>query len=155
MNAVGNEKGVFFNSWVINQNLNTPASGLLTHSPFNEIVTAVEQQEFNSTAYISPVSPYKFLDLYSFYFGIAANTGEGVASAALEGTILVAGFVGTKEVDVATYTFTPTAKQTTAAPMIFAELPSSFRRLTNVTFSVGVPLLQVIAADDFVVALYK
>jgi hypothetical protein len=69
----------------------------------------------------------------------------------------VAGFIGTKEVAVASFTFTPpVVPPPISVPQILATLDSSFQqKLTNVTFSVPNPAVQVIAADDVVVAMYK
>ena len=156
LNPVGNEKGLFFNSWVINSA--TTVSGVVPHTLPNEIVTAIEQQATNGTPTISPVSPYKSFDLYSFYFGCPADSGEGSLGAAVQCTISVAGFQGSKEVAVASFTFSPpigVSPPPTSVPMILAQLDTTFRKLTSVTMIQGTPAAEGIVADDFNVALYK
>ncbi|CAD6587395.1 MAG: hypothetical protein ASARMPRED_003083 [Alectoria sarmentosa] len=94
-------------------------------------------------------------DLHSFYFGCAGNTAEGAASAAVECTILFAGFRNGQEVVDATYTFSPPmGGETAAAPLVEAVLPAGFVTLQNVTIVQGDPTVDVLNADDFVVTTH-
>lgn len=138
----------FFNSWA----LNNPLNGALPHSPPNVIATAAENQATNGTPSLTvlyPGSKLASFDFHDFWFGCDANTVEGAASAAVECTVAVAGFRNAKEVAVASFTFTPTAGETAATPMIHAVLPKTFVTLQNATLVQGDPAVQVILADDF------
>lgn len=65
--------------------------------------------------------------------------------------------IGSKEVAVAWFTFTPPiVPPPINVPQILAQLDSSFQQeLLNVAFSVPKPSVQVIAADSFAIALFK
>lgn len=73
---------------------------------------------------------------------------EGVAGAAVQYSILVAGFdAANKEMASATYTFTPAATNLVNAPLIQAVLPKSFVGLHNATIVQSSPATKVLATD--------
>ena len=150
---MGTEKGLLFNSWSLNQ-LNILS---LSDPPNNAIISGFDEQTKNGTAFIRPVSPYKSVDLLSFDFALVAPTQEGTVGAPVQGTLTVAGFQGNREVAVASYPFTPSVGTVVGGgslvKFIPAQLPSTFRRLTNITFQQNIQLLQVIVLDNLSVNL--
>ncbi|KAL8822158.1 MAG: hypothetical protein Q9191_007098 [Dirinaria sp. TL-2023a] len=156
LTPVGNEKGLNFNAWVLNEATNV--SAVLPHTPDIEIATGPVSQSTNGTPTITPVSPYKFFDLISFWFGCQGATVESTVDVAVRCTIFVAGFVGTQEIDAATFSFPPASSSPPPlerAPMTLAQLPSTFKRLTKVTIIQSDPNTQALQADSFRVTLYK
>ena len=89
-------------------------------------------------------------DLQSFWFGLGTDTGttEGLAQG---GTVSVTGFdVNGKEVPTVSLSYAPKGAQN--QPLIFAELPDSYKNLANVSIGVATsePVTErtYIALDD-------
>ena len=152
LNPAGIQKNIFFNAFDII--MPNPTSALKPHSFPNVGVTSLAQQATNGTPSLTPVSPYKYFDLYSFYFGCALNTNEAVVDTAVKCTITVKGFVGGSQVAGTTFTFTPPALVAISAPLTQAVLPKSFRRVNKVTVIQENPATQALGIDDVIAALY-
>ncbi|KAI4131481.1 MAG: hypothetical protein LQ338_001223 [Usnochroma carphineum] len=137
INQVGVYKGLFYNAFDLS-NKGLGLGGVVAHSnPNVAVTTMVTSQALRSTPTLTVdynnTNSIQFA-FSSSYFGCNAPTAQGIASAAVQCSILVAGFnAANKEIDSATFTFTPPAKDLVSAPLIQAKLPSTFVGLHNVT----------------------
>ena len=81
-------------------------------------------------------SPSKAFDLYSFEFGCGVAAEQPVASTSEACVISVIGFTfAGQQLPVVTFSYAPTSP--TAAPMVLATLPDSYKGLKNVTIGVA------------------
>ena len=156
LNPVGVEEGLNFKAFLLS-NKSSPVGGLAPHSPPNVAVTAFtagQALQGTPTVTVEGTKSVAF-DISSFWFGCVTPTQQGVLGAAVQCSILVAGFnAANKEVTVATFPFTPTVENELDPPMIQAVL-ENFVGLHNLTIVQTSPVTQVVAIDNLLVKEYS
>lgn len=117
--------------------------GVIPHSDGQDIVVGVgnDATQLGSVT-LNPfgnivASPSKSFDLYSFWFGCGSNLEQPAASVSIGCVLSVTGFnIAGQQLPVATFSYAPT--NPTAAPMVLAALPATYRGLKNVTLGLAV-----------------
>ncbi|EMC93118.1 hypothetical protein BAUCODRAFT_158882 [Baudoinia panamericana UAMH 10762] len=161
LNPITLYNGLTYEAWQTSQ----PTNGVIAHSKPNVAAAAMEGDlvqlgvvTLNPFGSMTLAPGTKAFDAKSFFFGCVVDLEQAAATISSGCTISVTAFtIYGQQVPVATFAFAPTME--IGNPLTFAQLPSTFSLLKNITFGIAdasVATAQtVLDIDDFVHCNYS
>ncbi|UZJ57618.1 hypothetical protein CBS101457_006938 [Exobasidium rhododendri] len=146
---VGTYKGLEYNAFV--GYMSTELSGVLPHSPSNEILTGLPQTTTDGTAYIGATGSTTYFDFKSFYFGCAVDSVTGAVAVPTACTVVATGFYEGKEKIVQEFNYTPDnilAAGQNKAKTQYSKCHTGFTGVDKVEFTSTNPTLDIVLLDD-------